>query len=147
MAHFAQLDSNNVVTQVIVVSNDDTSDSNGVEVESIGVAFCQKLLGAETNWKQTSYNSSMRGNYAGIGYTYMSNVATLGVGSTDIFIGQQPYASWTIGVGTATWYPPSTPGDAPALTEDEEAANKYYVWNESNYQADPSTAWVLTTPE
>ena len=53
MAHFAQLDSNNVVTQVIVVGNDDTSDSNGVEVESIGVAFCQKLLGADTNWKQT----------------------------------------------------------------------------------------------
>ena len=88
MAHFAQLDSDNVVTQVIVVSNDDTSDSNGVEVESIGVAFCQKLLGAETNWKQTSYNSNMRGNYAGIGMTYMSNVATLGVGSTDIFINQ-----------------------------------------------------------
>ena len=39
----------------------------------------------------------MRGNYAGIGYTYMSNVATLGVGSTDIFIPQQPYASWSIG--------------------------------------------------
>ena len=38
----------------------------------------------------------MRGNYAGIGYTYMSNVATLGVGSTDIFINQQPYASWTL---------------------------------------------------
>ena len=95
MAHFAQLDDNNVVTQVIVVSNDDTSDSNGVETESIGVAFCQKLLGASTNWKQTSYNSNMRGNYAGIGYTYMSNVATLGVGSTDIFITPQPYPSWT----------------------------------------------------
>ena len=103
MAHFAQLDSNNVVTQVIVVSNDDTSDSNGVEVESIGVAFCQKLLGAETNWKQTSYNGNMRGNYAGIGYTYMSNVATLGVGSTDIFISQQPYASWTISTTEAQW--------------------------------------------
>ena len=76
MAHFAQLDDNNVVTQVIVVSNDDTSDSNGTETESIGVAFCQKLLGADTNWKQTSYNGNMRGNYAGIGYTYMSNVAT-----------------------------------------------------------------------
>ena len=79
-----------MVTQVIVVSNDDTSDSNGTETESIGVAFCQKLLGADTNWKQTSYNGNMRGNYAGIGYTYMSNVATLGVGSTDIFIAQQP---------------------------------------------------------
>ena len=146
MAHFAQLDSNNVVTQVIVVSNDDTSDSNGVEAESIGVAFCQQLLGVETNWKQTSYNNNIRGNYAGIGYTYMSNVATLGVGSTDIFISPKPYASWTVGVGTATWYPPANPGDAPALTDDEKAANKYYVWNESNYAADPATAWVLTTP-
>ena len=146
MAHFAQLDGNNLVTQVIVVSNDDTSDSGGVETESIGVAFCQKLLGASTNWKQTSYNSTIRGNYAGIGYTYMSNVATLGVGSTDIFISPQPYASWTVGVGTATWYPPANPGDAPALTDAEKAANKYYVWNESNYQADPATAWVLTTP-
>ena len=146
MAHFAQIDSNNLVTQVIVVSNDDTSDSNGVEVESIGVAFCQKLLGASTNWKQTSYNNNIRGNYAGIGYTYMTNVATLGVGSTDIFISPQPYASWTIGVGTATWYPPTNPGAAPALTSDEQAAGKYYVWNESNYQSDPTTAWVLTTP-
>ena len=147
MAHFAQLDSNNVVTQVIVVSNDDTSDSNGTETESIGVAFCQKLLGAETNWKQTSYNSSMRGNYAGIGYTYMSNVATLGVGSTDIFISQKPHDSWTVGVSTAQWYPPANPGNAPALTEEERTAGKYYVWNESNYQSDPATAWVLTTPE
>ena len=88
----------------------------------------------------------MRGNYAGIGYTYMTNVATLGVGSTDIFISPQPYASWTIGVGTATWYPPTNPGAAPALTDDEMAAGKYYAWNESNYQSDPSTAWVLTTP-
>ena len=144
MAHFAQLDDNNVVTQVIVVSNDDTSDSNGVETESIGVAFCQKLLGASTNWKQTSYNGNMRGNYAGIGYTYMSNVATLGVGSTDIFIPQKPYNSWSVGVTTATWYPPANPGAAPKLTDDEAAAKKSYVWNESNYQADPATAWVLT---
>ena len=67
MAHFAQLDSNNVVTQVIVVGNDDTSDSNGVETESIGVAFCQKLLGADTNWKQTScllYTSPSPRDYA-----------------------------------------------------------------------------------
>jgi hypothetical protein len=146
MAHFAKLDSNNVVTQVIVVSNDDTSDINGTEVESIGVSFCQKLLGADTNWKQTSYNGNMRGNYAGIGYTYMSNVASMGVGSTDIFIEQQPYASWGISTTAARWVPPANPGEAPALTDEEVAANKYYLWNESNYQADPSTAWVLTTP-
>ena len=148
MAHFAQLDSNNVVTQVIVVGNDDTSDSNGVETESIGVAFCQKLLGADTNWKQTSYNGNMRGNYAGIGYTYMSNVATLGVGSTDIFISQQPYASWTISTTEATWKAPIT---EPTLTDDQLAAGSYYTWDESAYQADasdPKTAgWTLTTPE
>ena len=144
MAHFARLDSNNVVTQVIVVSNDDTSDFNGVEVESIGVAFCQKLLGADTTWKQTSYNAKIRGNYAGIGYTYMSNVATLGVGSTDIFISQQPYASWTVGVNTATWY---SPIPQPALTDDQRAAGSYYTWDESAYQADNTKGWTLTTPE
>jgi len=144
MAHFAQLDSNNVVTQVIVVSNDDTSDSNGVETESIGVAFCQKLLGADTNWKQTSYNGNMRGNYAGIGYTYMENVATLGVGSTDIFVSQQPYASWTIDTTAAQWKAPLT---EPTLTDDQIAAGSRYEWDESAYQADNSTGWVLTTPE
>jgi hypothetical protein len=148
MAHFAQLDSNNVVTQVIVVSNDDTSDSNGTETESIGVAFCQKLLGADTNWKQTSYNGNLRGNYAGIGYTYMENVATLGVGSTDIFIAQQPHASWTISTSAAQWEAPIT---QPTLTDDQIAAGSYYTWDESAYQADtsdPKTAgWTLTTPE
>ena len=146
MAHFAKLDANNTVEQVIVVANGDTADASGTETEAIGVAFCQKLMGASTTWKQTSYNNNFRGNYAGIGMTYAENVATLGVGSTDIFIESKPYASWAIGVNTATWYPPANPGDAPALTSDEQAANKYYQWNESNYQSDPATAWVLTTP-
>ena len=144
MAHFAKLDANNIVEQVIVVSNDDIKDNSGTEVESFGVAFCQQLLGADTNWKQTSYNGNMRGNYAGIGFTYMTNVATLGVGSTDIFINQQPHASWAIGVNTANWYPPANAGDPPALTTAEANAGKIYVWNESNYQSDPATAWVLT---
>ena len=144
MAHFAQLDSNNVVTQVIVVSNDDTSHSNGVETESIGVAFCQKLLGADTNWKQTSYNSNMRGNYAGIGYTYMTNVATLGVGATDVFIAQQPHASWTIDTTAAQWKAPLT---EPTLTDDQIAAGSRYTWDEDAYQADNSTGWVLVTRE
>ena len=145
MAHFAQLDDNNVVTQVIVVGNSDTSDVNGVESESIGVAFCQSLLGAETNWKQTSYNSNMRGNYAGIGMKYMTGVATLGVGSTDVFISEQPHASWTISTTEARWVSPL--GDAPTLTDEQIAAGSYYTWDESAYQADNSTGWTLTTPE
>ena len=143
MAHFAQLDSNNVVTNVIVVSNDDTSDSNGVEVESIGVAFCQKLLGAETNWKQTSYNGNMRGNYAGIGMTYMTNVATLGVGSTDIFISQQPHSSWGISTTAARWESPL--GDMPSLTDEQIAAGSYYIWDEEAYKADNTVGWALTS--
>jgi hypothetical protein len=68
MAHFAELDSNNVVLRVIVVDNKDTSDAHGVEKEHIGAAFCERVLGG--TWKQTSYNGNMRGRYAGIGYTY-----------------------------------------------------------------------------
>jgi len=144
MAHFAQLDENNVVTQVIVVGNSDTADVNGVESENIGVAFCQSLLGADTNWKQTSYNGNMRGNYAGIGMKYMTGVATLGVGSTDVFMPEQPYASWTIDTAVANWKAPLT---EPTLTDEQRAAGSYYTWDESAYQADNSTGWTLTTPE
>ena len=127
MAHFAKLDANNIVEQVIVVSNDDIKDNSGAEVEAIGVAFCQKLLGANTNWKQTSYNNNFRGNYAGIGMTYAENVATLGVGSTDIFIGINTNASWSVGVNTAAWYPPSTPGEAPPQIIEIEAVGAIAV--------------------
>ena len=58
MAHYAELDENNVVKRVIVVANKDTADVDGNENEAIGVAFCQKLLGG--NWKQTSYNANFR---------------------------------------------------------------------------------------
>ena len=136
MAHFAQLDENNVVTQVIVVSNDDTSDSNGVEVESIGVAFCQKLLGADTNWKQTSYNGNMRVRYAGIGYSYNAEL--------DAFVSPQPFASWTLDSDTAEWVSPL--GAAPALTDAEVEARSFYRWDEDAYQADNTTGWVLETP-
>ena len=140
MAHFAQLDENNIVTQVIVVSNDDCSDGSGTESESIGVAFCQKLLGANTNWKQTSYNGNMRVRYAGIGYSYNE--------SLDAFVPAQPYASWTLNNSTADWDAPIT---QPTLTDDQIAAGSYYTWDEDAYQADtsdPKTAgWVLNTPE
>ena len=55
MAHFAELD-NNIVQQVIVVSNEDTLDSQGNESEDVGIQFCTDLLGGV--WKQTSYNSN-----------------------------------------------------------------------------------------
>lgn len=83
MAHFAQLDENNVVLQVIVVNNNElvankqtSVNEDGsiavsvIESEEKGIEFCQSLFGAGTRWVQTSYNSSFRGKYAGIGDTY-----------------------------------------------------------------------------
>jgi hypothetical protein len=69
MAHFAQLDSNNVVQQVIVVSNDDCGGGDFPASEAVGQAFIASL-GLAGTWKQTSYNNNFRGRYAGQGYTY-----------------------------------------------------------------------------
>jgi len=136
MAHFAKIDENNVVTQVIVVANEDTTDTNGVEVEEIGVAFCKKLLGAETNWKQTSYNNNFRVRYAGISYTYSEEL--------DAFIPPKPFASWVLVEETADWVSPL--GAAPTLTEEQITSRSFYRWNEEAYQADNTTGWVLETP-
>jgi hypothetical protein len=69
MASFAQLDETNLVTQVLVVNNDALDSSNE---EASGIAFLKSIFGEDTSWKQTSYNSKIRYNYAGIGYTYDS---------------------------------------------------------------------------
>ena len=118
MAHFAQLDENNIVTQVIVVSNDDTSDVNGNEVEEIGVAFCKKLLGANTNWKQTSYNNSIRKRYAGKGMIYDEGL--------DAFLSPQPFPSWSLNTETVEWEPPIPMPEVP------EGSFGYYTWNEES---------------
>ena len=136
MAHFAKLDENNVVTQVIVVDNKDITDPHtGQEDEILGIAFCKKLLGG--NWKQTSYNNNSRVRYAGIGYSYNA--------ALDAFVPPQPYASWTLDNDTADWVSPL--GAAPALTDAEVEANSFYRWDEDAYQADNTTGWVLETPE
>jgi hypothetical protein len=136
MAHFAKLDENNVVTQVIVVDNKDITDPHtGQEDEILGIAFCKKLLGG--NWKQTSYNNSMRVRYAGIGYSYNA--------ALDAFVPPQPHASWTLDNETADWVSPL--GAAPELTEAEVEAASFYRWDEEAYQADNTTGWVLETPE
>ena len=109
MAHFAKLDENNIVTQVIVVDNKDTADANGVEKEHIGAAFCERLLGG--TWKQTSYNANFRKHYAGIGYKYDAQL--------DAFVPPQPYPSWTLD-SDVNWQPP-----VPAPTD-----GNMYSWNE-----------------
>jgi hypothetical protein len=68
MAHFAQLDNNNMVTQVIVVNNSDILDENGQESEAIGKEFCLQF--GEGPWVQTSYSNSFRKAFAGLRYSY-----------------------------------------------------------------------------
>lgn len=117
MAHFAELDENNVVLRVIVVNTQDNSTADGVEKESIGQAFCERLFGGR--WVQTSYNNKIRKRYAGIGYTYNETL--------DAFISPQPFPSWTLNNETADWDPP-----VPMPTD-----GKMYNWDESK------TKWVL----
>lgn len=64
MAHFAELNENNIVKRIIVVGNNDVVDENGVEKEEIGIAFCKSLFGEDTKWVQTSYNANFRSIYA-----------------------------------------------------------------------------------
>lgn len=112
MAHFAKIGLDNLVTDVLVVANRETMDSTGVEHESIGVEFLKNLTGHET-WIQTSYNGTIRKNYAGIGYTYDSQ--------RDAFIAPKPYPSWTLVEETCRWVSPvAYPTDG-----------KLYNWNEA----------------
>jgi len=112
MAHFAELNSANIVLRVCVVNNKDTADANGVEKEYIGQAFMESLLGG--TWKQTSYNGNMRGNYAGAGFTYFID--------QDLFMPPKPYNSWSMNTADATWQAPS-----PMPTD-----GGIYEWDEDN---------------
>lgn len=102
MAHFAELDDNNIVLRVIVVSDDNEAD---------GENWCKNLLGG--NWKQTSYNNNIRKNYAAIGFTYDE--------SRDAFIPPQPYPSWILDETTCQWKAPV----------DHPSDGKVYKWEES----------------
>jgi hypothetical protein len=113
MAHFAKIDENSVVTQVVVVDNKDTSDAEGVEKEHIGAAHLEKILGG--NWKQTSYNGNFRKNYAGIGYTYRSDI--------DAFVPPKPFPSWLLNANAQWEAPVAMPTDGQMYSWDEENIN------------------------
>jgi hypothetical protein len=113
MAHFAELNDNNVVERVIVVSNEELLDNN-VESEIKGIAFCKSLFGANTQWVQTSYNRNMRKNFAGINYIY-DPIA-------DHFFAPQPYPSWVLN-NNAIW-------EAPIPMPEHDPTTELPVWNE-----------------
>jgi hypothetical protein len=109
MAHYAQIDENNIVTQVLVV-NDYYEHTNTAQ------EFLSNELGLGGTWIQTSYNGRIRKNYAGIGYTYDA--------TRDAFIPPKPYESWLLNEDTCLW-------EAPVPHPQDE--NKY-SWNEELQQ-------------
>ena len=128
MAHFAELDSNNVVLRVIVISNDDV-DANGGDQSSTAEDFVEALVPASSggaSWKQTSYNNNFRKQYAGIGFTYDV--------SKNMFIGVKPYTSWTLN-SSGDWEAPVTyPNDV-----EEGGLRVFPMWDEDNLRWKGST--------
>ena len=103
MAHFAEIDGDNIVTRVLVVP--DAQENRGQE-------YLADDLGLGGTWVQTSYNANIRKNYAGIGYTFDS--------VRDAFIPPKPYASWVLNEDTCNW-------DAPVARPEDD---KMYTWDE-----------------
>ena len=122
MAYFAKLGSDNIVENVVVVSNDIATN------EQAGINFLQNLYNDTATWKQTSYNTygnvhklggtPLRKNYAGIGFTYDQ--------TKDAFIPLKPFTSWTLNETTCRW-------EAPVAYPDD---GKLYLWNEENERWD-----------
>jgi len=123
MAHFAKLNSNNIVERIETVSNDIAI------TEQAGIDFLNNLYGTNDIWKQTSFNTKggqhilggtpFRKNYAGKGYTYDSD--------KDAFIPKKPFNSWILNETTCLW-------EAPV--EYPNDGERYY-WNETD------TTWNL----
>jgi hypothetical protein len=132
MAHFAELDSNNIVLRVLCLENSVMENEQGERVEQLGIDFLQSLYGTNTIWAQTSYNTragiyyvpgtnevspdqshAFRKNYAGIGYTYDP--------TRNAFIPPKPYASWVLNEDTCLW-------ESPVPYPDD---GKMYYWDEA----------------
>jgi hypothetical protein len=105
MSHFAELDENNIVLRVLVGDNNLPNEGYDWFVENLG-----------GTWVQTSYNGTIRKNFAGIGFTYDEEL--------DAFIAPQPFESWTLNTQTAKWMSPSPyPQDGRIYEWDEENLN------------------------
>ena len=111
ISHFAELDENNVVVRVLVGDNNMPNEGYDWFVENLGGI-----------WKKTSYNATIRKNFAGIGYTYDEG--------RDAFIAPKPYESWTLNEETCRWQAPTPyPQDG-----------RSYQWDED------TTSWIEVVP-
>jgi hypothetical protein len=111
MSHWAEIDENNIVLRVLVGNNGEPDE---------GEAFMNSLGGT---WVKTSYNGTIRKNYAGIGYSYDQE--------RDAFIAPQPYASWILNEETCQWEAPvAYPTDGMMYVWDEETTDWKATVNE-----------------
>ena len=115
MASFAKIGLNNKVINVVNVNNNELLDADGVEQEVLGVQFLEGTTGWAL-WKQTSYNATIRKNFAGIGHTYDEG--------RDAFIPPKPFNSWVLDETTCVY-------NAPVAKPDD---GNEYNWNEENQQ-------------
>jgi len=143
MAHFAELDDNNVVQRVVVVGNDCVPSDEHIDGETWCINFFNGGI-----WKQTSYNNNFRKQYAGIGMIYDP--------VKDKFLAQQPYASWALDANddwqapitypTITTYGSNDPLDKYIISWDEEGQKwtaKDHEDPQNNFNWDASAlAWV-----
>jgi hypothetical protein len=128
MAHFAQLDEKDIIIQVVVIANNDMIDDQGKEIEALGVAVCESVVGPGP-WVQTSYHGNFRRRYAGLvlGTTYSVE--------HDAFILPQPYPSWTLDLNDPNdWVAP-----IPRPTDE----GYWYDWNEEEQEW---TAYAIEQP-
>ena len=113
MAYFAKLGTGNIVETVISINNSVIKDNNGIEQEKLGIEFINNMYKTNDIWKQTSFNKSIRKNFAGVGMIYDEN--------RDAFINQKPFNSWVLNEDTCIW-------EAPVAYPQD---NNEYNWNES----------------
>ena len=133
MAHFAELDNDNIVKRVVVVANDIETAAgplgeNDMHVD--GETWCVNFFKGGT-WKQTSYNNNFRKQYAGKGYVYNS--------SKNKFLSPQPFKSWSLD-SSDDWKAPIT---YPSTTSGSGFFYKI-SWNDTKYQADNTKGWEAT---
>jgi hypothetical protein len=108
MAHFAKINENNIVEQVIVL---------GEVTETEGQEYIQNILGLEGRWLQTSYNNNIRKQFAGIGFYYDE--------AKDIFISTNSYPSWTLDENS-DWQPP--------IPKPDNDVNHIWRWDEEKLE-------------
>ncbi len=117
MAHYARVNSQNIVTYVTPIPNEMITDENGIEREELAFEHLYSTIpdSVGDRWVQTSYNNNFRKRYAGLGYTWNENL--------DAFIPPQPYQSWILNEETADW---EAPVPMPEITE----GGPTYSWDE-----------------